>query len=207
MSKKKKKSSKKIRTGPSSEVFDKVKMLQIEKKHLVQNQTPQFDLSTPKGFFKGFMQKITQANLSGLGAQLAYFFLLALFPLLIFLMTLVPFLNLPQTQVFTMMENVLPEQVYGLIESTLKDVLENRNGGLLSIGILGTLWSASNGVNALINSLNLSYGKSETRPFFNCSIDVCRIYTCVDCSCFNCARATCFRYTNWCVLSGNNRTR
>lgn len=165
MSKKKKKSSKKIRTGPSSEVFDKVKMLQIEKKHLVQDQTPQFDLSTPKGFFKGFMQKITQANLSGLGAQLAYFFLLALFPLLIFLMTLVPFLNLPQTQVFTMMENVLPEQVYGLIESTLKDVLENRNGGLLSIGILGTLWSASNGVNALINSLNLSYGKSETRPF------------------------------------------
>lgn len=126
---------------------------------------PQYDLSTWKGFITGFIQKVTQADLSGMGAQLAYFFLLSLFPLLIFVMTLVPFLNLPQEQVYTMMKNILPEQVYSLIGETLKDVLQNRNGGLLSVGILATLWSASNGVNALIKSLNQSYGKAETRPF------------------------------------------
>lgn len=161
----KKKKNVKKRKGPSSEVFDKVKMLQIEKKHLQDVHKPQYDLSTWKGFIQGFSQKVTQADLSGMGAQLAYFFLLSLFPLLIFVMTLVPFLNLPQEQVYTMMKDLLPEQVYSLIGDTLKDVLENRNGGLLSVGILATLWSASNGVNALIKSLNQSYGKAETRPF------------------------------------------
>lgn len=161
----KKKKNVKKRKGPSSEVFDKVKMLQIEKKHLQDVHKPQYDLSTWKGFIQGFIQKVTQADLSGMGAQLAYFFLLSLFPLLIFVMTLVPFLNLPQEQVYTMMKDLLPEQVYSLIGDTLKDVLENRNGGLLSVGILATLWSASNGVNALIKSLNQSYGKAETRPF------------------------------------------
>ena len=155
----------KKRNGPSSAVFDKVKMLQIEKKHLNEVHKPQYDLDTWKGFGKGFMQKVTQADLSGMGAQLAYFFLLSLFPLLIFVMTLVPFLNLPQEQVYEMLKNILPEQVYSLVGDTLKDVLQNRNGGLLSIGILATLWSASNGVNALIKSLNQSYGKAETRPF------------------------------------------
>lgn len=161
----KKKKNVKKRKGPSSEVFDKVKMLQIEKKHLQDVHKSQYDLSTWKGFIQGFIQKVTQADLSGMGAQLAYFFLLSLFPLLIFVMTLVPFLNLPQEQVYTMMKDLLPEQVYSLIGDTLKDVLENRNGGLLSVGILATLWSASNGVNALIKSLNQSYGKAETRPF------------------------------------------
>lgn len=161
----KKKKNVKKRKGPSSEVFDKVKMLQIEKKHLQDAHKSQYDLSTWKGFIQGFSQKVTQADLSGMGAQLAYFFLLSLFPLLIFVMTLVPFLNLPQEQVYTMMKELLPEQVYSLIGDTLKDVLENRNGGLLSVGILATLWSASNGVNALIKSLNQSYGKAETRPF------------------------------------------
>lgn len=161
----KKKKNVKKRKGPPSEVFDKVKMLQIEKKHLQDVHKPQYDLTTWKGFIQGFIQKVTQADLSGMGAQLAYFFLLSLFPLLIFVMTLVPFLNLPQEQVYTMMKELLPEQVYSLIGDTLKDVLENRNGGLLSVGILATLWSASNGVNALIKSLNQSYGKAETRPF------------------------------------------
>lgn len=161
----KNKKNKKRRTGPSSEVFDKVKMLQIEKKHLNDVDSPQDDLNTLKGFTKRFMQKVSAAGLSGMGAQLAYFFLLSLFPLLIFVMTLVPFLNLPQAQVYDMMDSVLPEQVHSLIEDTLKDALQNRNGGLLSFGILATLWSASNGVNALIRSLNQSYGKAETRPF------------------------------------------
>jgi len=45
-------------------------------------------------------------------------------------------------------------------------VLSSRNGGLLSVGILATIWSASNGMNALIKSLNRSYDIEETRPFF-----------------------------------------
>lgn len=53
--------------------------------------------------------------------------------------------------------NVVPDEVYRLIESTLNEVLTNRNSSLLSIGILGTIWSASKGINALIRALNKAY--------------------------------------------------
>lgn len=147
----------------SSEVLDKMKLMQVEKKKQVPRES--FDYTTPKGFFKGFINDIKLADVSSSGAQLAYFFLLSLFPLLLFILTLLPFLNLPQEQVFTVLEDILPEQIFTLIEDTIRDVLAKRSGGLLSIGIIATLWSASNGVNALVKSLNRSYGIEETRPF------------------------------------------
>ena len=151
----------KYKNDRSSEIFNRMKLMRFEKKKVVTD----FDYTAPKGFLKGFINGVKEADVSSAGAQLAYFFLLSLFPLLIFLLTLLPFLNLPQEQVFTMLENILPEQVFSLIESTIKDVLSNRNGGLLSVGIIATLWSASNGVNALIKNLNKSYDITETRPF------------------------------------------
>ncbi|MBQ0139130.1 MAG: YihY/virulence factor BrkB family protein [Kurthia sp.] len=148
----------------SSEIVERMKLMQVEKKK-PKVSAESFDYTKPKGFFKGFLNGVKEADVSSSGAQLAYFFLLSLFPLLLFILTLLPFLNLPQEQVFTMLENVLPAEIYTLIESTIREVLENRNGGLLSIGIIATLWSASNGVNAIVKSLNRSYGIEETRPF------------------------------------------
>ena len=52
-----------------------------------------------------------------------------------------------------------------LIEDTLSEILKNRNGGLLSIGALATIWSASKGMNALTKALNRSYFTEETRSF------------------------------------------
>lgn len=148
----------------SSEVLEKMKLMQVEKKKKKISRDS-FDYTTFKGFIKGFINDVKLADVSSSGAQLAYFFLLSLFPLLLFILTLLPFLNLPQEQVFTILEEILPEQIFTLIESTIRDVLDSRNGGLLSVGIIATLWSASNGVNALVKSLNRSYGMEETRPF------------------------------------------
>lgn len=116
--------------------------------------------------FQDLLQHIQKSDVTALGAQLAFFFLLSLFPLLIFMVTLLPYLNLPEDQIFQFLRNYAPADVYALIESTLTEVLQNRNGGLLSLGLLGTIWSASNGVNAIVKSLNKSYGLEETRPFF-----------------------------------------
>lgn len=80
-------------------------------------------------------------------------------------MTLLPFLNIDPDQIYLFLNAILPDQVYSLINGTISEVLENRNGGLLSIGIIGTIWSASKGVDALIKSINRSYDKDETRPF------------------------------------------
>lgn len=115
------------------------------------------DVMTSKGFVQDLMLRIQHVEISALAAQLAYFFLLSFFPLLIFLVTLLPYLNLETTQVYSFLVNVVPDEVYRLIESTLNEVLTNRNSSLLSIGILGTIWSASKGINALIRALNKAY--------------------------------------------------
>lgn len=115
------------------------------------------DVMTTKGFIQDLILRIQRVEISALGAQLAYFFLLSFFPLLIFLVTLLPYLNLETTQVYSFLVNLMPDEVYRLIESTLNEVLTNRNSSLLSIGVLGTIWSASKGINALIRALNKAY--------------------------------------------------
>lgn len=126
-------------------------------KSIVVPDPSQIDILTPKGFFQDLIFRTKNVDLSGMGAQLAYFFLLSFFPLLIFLVTLLPYLNLEKGQIFDFLSDVMPEEVYSLIEGTLTEVLSNQNGGLLSIGIVGTIWSASKGVNALMKALNRAY--------------------------------------------------
>lgn len=115
------------------------------------------DITTWKGTLQDFILRIKNADIGSLGAQLAYFFLLSFFPLLIFLVTLLPYLNLKQEDVYNFLDDFMPAEVYSLIEGILGDVLTNQSGGLLSIGILGTIWSASKGVDALMKALNKAY--------------------------------------------------
>ncbi|WP_391203926.1 YihY/virulence factor BrkB family protein [Psychrobacillus sp. L4] len=151
-------------TSSSTTWRENIKFLFIKKKNT--RSTENHDLTTWSGYFKHLIKHIQRADITGLGAQLSYFFLLSLFPMLIFIMTLLPYINLDEAQVFRFLENYAPKEVYTLIEGTLSEVLRNRNGGLLSIGIIGTIWSASKGMNAIEVSLNRSYELEETRPFF-----------------------------------------
>lgn len=151
-------------SSSSNNWFNKLKFLNIKKKDK-KVEEPQ-DLTTWGGYFKHLIEHIQKTDIAGLAAQLAYFFLLSIFPLLIFIVTLLPYLNLDEAQVFRFLENYAPQDVYILIEDTISDILLTRNGGLLSIGIIGTIWSASNGMNAIVKSLNRSYNLDETRPFF-----------------------------------------
>lgn len=125
----------------------------------------EFDVTTTNGFLKELLVRIKKGDITGLGSQLAFFFLLSLFPLLIFIMTLLPFLNFNQAEVFLLIRDYAPESVAMLIEDTLNEILKNRNGGLLSIGALATVWSASKGMNALTKALNRSYFTEESRSF------------------------------------------
>ena len=153
------------KTHSSSSLLSKLKLMQFKKKKSKGIDYP-FDVTSSKGFFQELLARIQYVDVTALGAQLAFFFLLALFPLLIFMVTLLPYLNLEQDMLFNILRTYAPGEVYTLIEGTLNEVLNDRNGGLLSIGILATIWSASNGMNALIKSLNRSYSLEETRPFF-----------------------------------------
>ncbi|BCB02462.1 YihY/virulence factor BrkB family protein [Bacillus sp. KH172YL63] len=118
-----------------------------------------------KGFSKSLFSNISENDVTGLAAQIAYYFLLSLFPLLIFIVTLLPYLPVEQGDLLGVVRDFAPGETMAMIEETLEDVMTNRNSGLLSISIIATIWSASNGMNAIVKSLNRAYDVGESRSF------------------------------------------
>lgn len=118
-----------------------------------------------KSMIKHLFEKIKEDEVTGLAAQLAYYFLLSIFPLLIFVITLLPFLPVNQADIMDILHTYAPAESAKLLEASLKEIMSNQNGGLLSFGILATIWSASNGTNAIMRALNHAYDIEETRSF------------------------------------------
>ncbi|TCJ05806.1 YihY/virulence factor BrkB family protein [Cytobacillus praedii] len=110
------------------------------------------------------VKRIIANDIFGLAAQLAYFFLLSLFPLLLFLVTLLPYLPITQEDILGVIRDFAPGESMQLIETNINQ-LSQKNGKLLSFGIIATIWSASNGINAIVKALNSAYEVEESRPF------------------------------------------
>ncbi|MFD1779036.1 YihY/virulence factor BrkB family protein [Fredinandcohnia salidurans] len=117
-------------------------------------------------FIKELILRYKEDEVGSMSAELAYFFLLSLFPFLIFLVTLIGYLPISQIDVLAFVGQYAPEGTVDLIEENLNFIVSSNKGGLLSIGIIGTLWSSSNGINAVVRSFNKAYDVKETRNFF-----------------------------------------
>lgn len=113
-------------------------------------------------FLSYLIYRIGKDDASGLAAQMTYHFVLALFPMLIFLLTLLPFFNIKQSQITEMLSNA-PADTSTLIKGVINDVTQNSSGGLLSIGLILAIWSASNGMTAIMNSFNVAYDVEDSR--------------------------------------------
>lgn len=103
-----------------------------------------------------------------MAAALSYYFVLSLFPALIFLSAVVAYLPVPNLfeQALGMMARFLPTDSMGLVRRVLADVITPNRGAFLSFGILGTLWTASGGFSAAIEALNIAYDVQDDRPFW-----------------------------------------
>jgi len=137
---------------------------------------------SPKNFFRDLrrllnvqalratVQKLQRDDVLGLAAQLAFYLILALFPFLLVLVSLMGTFSSPKLaeEVLGYFQQVTPQQGYEIIDSYLGDILSGSKPapGLFSIGILLTLWSASGAFAALMNALNKAYDIEETRPFW-----------------------------------------
>ena len=104
-------------------------------------------------------------NLLGMAAELAYYFFLALFPALLFLVALVSFIpieNLLDT-ITAALARVAPSEVLSIIQEQILNIARQERGGLLTLGVLGAIWSTSSGMTAIIDTLNRAYGVTESR--------------------------------------------
>lgn len=119
-------------------------------------------------FGKDWIKRIGKDDVVGLSAQLAYFFLLSLFPFMLFLVTLIGYLPIGEETVNNIIGFIgiyAPSDITELINSNINDLINNQNGGLLSIGLIGTIWSASNGIKAIMKAFNRAYEVDEDRSF------------------------------------------
>ena len=103
-----------------------------------------------------------------MAAALSYYFVLSLFPALIFWSAIVAYLPVPNlfNQALSVMSHFLPADSMGLVRRVLSDVITPNKGTFLSFGILGTLWAASGGFSAAIEALNIAYEVKDDRPFW-----------------------------------------
>lgn len=125
---------------------------------------------TWKQLFKQVYQRIFDDDLFGRAAQLSYYFLLSLFPLLLFLTTLFGYFAGSSKMRLALLEylgEVLPKAALVLVSNTLIEITSNAGGGKLSFGILAALWAASSGINAISSSLNATFNVKETRAWWH----------------------------------------
>jgi membrane protein len=114
------------------------------------------------------VHEIQKDDCLGRAAQLAYYFLFALFPFFLFLTTLLGYLPVPNLldRLMDMLAQMLPGDALKLVQDNVRELVTGQRGGLLSFGILAALWTSSSAVTAIMDGLNRAYDVDEGRPFW-----------------------------------------
>lgn len=109
--------------------------------------------------------EVQRTRVFNVAAGLSYYFLLSLFPLLILLATLLGYLPIPNlfNGILEFAARFVPRDAMGLVQKILQSILTPSRGGLLSFGIIGTLWTASSGFSAMIDALDIAYDARTSR--------------------------------------------
>lgn len=118
-------------------------------------------------FAKELRGQVQEDNVPNGAAALAFYWMLAIFPAMIFLLSILPFLPIPnlQTAIMDLLRQALPDQASGALTGTVEQIATQRRGGLLSFGFIATIWAASSGMYAIMQQLNITYRVKEARPF------------------------------------------
>jgi membrane protein len=123
-----------------------------------------------KAFFKKLYVKSFEDDIFNIAAQVAFYFSFAIFPLLLFLVTLAGFVlgtdSHFRADLYYYLARIMPISAFELVKNTIDEVTINSSSGKLTVGFLVALWSASAGVDSLRSALNRVYDLRETRPWW-----------------------------------------
>jgi membrane protein len=120
-----------------------------------------------KQFLLDLKQEAVNDNMFNGAAALAFYLTLSIFPALILLLSIVPYLPIARVDqaIMDLLGQALPAEAYGMVQQVVMEVTGEQRGGLLSFGLLGTLWAASTGMYGTMQQLNITYGAKEGRSF------------------------------------------
>ncbi len=119
-------------------------------------------------FLKKTTDVLTDNDLTERAASVAYNLILAIFPTIIFLFTLIPYIpGVNENVIMDFFARVLPGGTFDTVGATIKDIISRPRGGVLSVGFLLALYSATSGMGALMNAFNSSHEVAEQRTFLS----------------------------------------
>jgi len=105
-------------------------------------------------------------DVPALAAQLTYYFILALFPFLIFLITLLSYTPITGEEAMNFFARILPPLAFNAVLDVVNEITASPRETFLSFGMIAALWASSNGMKAVIRGINKAYDQKETRPFW-----------------------------------------
>ncbi|MDK2909306.1 MAG: rane protein [Bacteroidales bacterium] len=115
-----------------------------------------------------FINGLLKGNISNRASAISYNFLMAIFPTIIVVFTLIPFIPVPnfQNMLLDLIAQFVPAQAWETVRTTVEDIITRPRGGLLSVGFLLTLYFSTNGVQSLADAFNASAHEIEVRPWW-----------------------------------------
>tara|TARA_Y100001978_G_C23642815_1_gene409159 strand:- start:105 stop:1028 length:924 start_codon:yes stop_codon:yes gene_type:complete len=121
--------------------------------------------------FKIFRIKLREDEIFERSLAVAFSFTIASFPFIIFLFTLIPYINawIPEInseKILIFLQNIMPPEMFSITENTILDLVETKRGGLLSVGVISSIFLSSNGFNTLIKTFNSCHRIRENRSFY-----------------------------------------
>jgi len=116
-----------------------------------------------------FWKSMVDGAISTRASAIAFNFILAIFPAIIFLFTLIPYIPIDnfQQELFKLLQSILPQNAFAAIQATIEDILKTKRGGFLSFGFLAAFIFATNGIVSVIAAFNGTIHAIETRSWIN----------------------------------------
>jgi len=116
-----------------------------------------------------FWKGIVDGAISTRASAIAFNFILAIFPAIIFVFTLIPYIPIDnfQQQLLLLLQSILPHDAFVAIQGTIEDIITQPRGGLLSFGFLAAFIFATNGIVSVIAAFNGTIHAIETRTWIN----------------------------------------
>ena len=116
-----------------------------------------------------FWRGIVDGAITTRASAIAFNFILAIFPTIIFIFTLIPYIPVEhfQQQLLALLQSILPNDAFQAIQETIKDILMRPRGGLLSFGFLAAFFFSTNGIVSIITAFNGTIHAIETRTWIN----------------------------------------
>lgn len=117
-------------------------------------------------FVWDLVKKCMADDIVSRSAELAYYFMLSLFPFLLVLTQVIILLPISSEDILSFLSQYAPPDAMAIIRSNLQLIIGQTHGGVLSFGLVATIWAASNGINAIIRAFNDAYDVEDKRNYF-----------------------------------------